>query len=551
MRMKKLLCLALSGMLLAGSVPAYGAEWEIREIPHTFTAKVGTTEFCKDGEAQPLDVPIYIKDGYVMLPMRAFLMAAFDYAKVVWGEEKMPAALIGEYIVAMDVKENKIHVNGSELSVFGKIEIRDGRLFVPLRNWGNILNACGYTVGSEDIQWDAVEKIAVITATETKLEVERNAETPVITGEGQAPTYALVPTQEYDWIENLGDGYFLAEKFVEGNVGLGVWNGDSDNIRYLLDAKGTVLHTYDTGTDNYMRNGKEGTFLVGRRTEDGFGNGVIDREGNTVVPFLYNKVEPFSEGLALVSGGLGVGYGFVDRTGEMVIPLQYTKAESFSEGLAAVEVLDQWGFIDKTGKLVIDAKYRTASDFHEGLARVRSSEGVGYIDKEGKEVIPCQYRWGGYFRNGVTYVIEEENWKTWLIDKTGKKLKLITEGEYVGYQDDSFANDGKLKNGVLQREEIVDYANTHAHIISLYDETGEISFETYELKKGLSEGLSPIMDEETGKRGYVDENGVQIIAPTFDKAEPFRDGYAVVANEVTLENGMVDAEWGILRHPEA
>ena len=57
--MKKLVCMALSAALLAGSVPAYAAEESLfTKTPHTFTARVGTTEFTKDGKAQPLDVPI-------------------------------------------------------------------------------------------------------------------------------------------------------------------------------------------------------------------------------------------------------------------------------------------------------------------------------------------------------------------------------------------------------------------------------------------------------------------------------------------------------------
>ena len=71
--MKKLVCMALSAALLAGSVPAYAADY-ITKVPHTFTARVGTTEFTKDGAAQPLDVPIYIKDGYTMLPLRTFIV---------------------------------------------------------------------------------------------------------------------------------------------------------------------------------------------------------------------------------------------------------------------------------------------------------------------------------------------------------------------------------------------------------------------------------------------------------------------------------------------
>ena len=48
--MKKLVCMALSAALLAGSVPAYAADY-ITKVPHTFTARVGTTEFTKDGAA--------------------------------------------------------------------------------------------------------------------------------------------------------------------------------------------------------------------------------------------------------------------------------------------------------------------------------------------------------------------------------------------------------------------------------------------------------------------------------------------------------------------
>ena len=54
-RMKKIFCMALSAALLAGSVPAYAAEESLfTKTPHTFTARVGTTEFTKDGTAQPL-----------------------------------------------------------------------------------------------------------------------------------------------------------------------------------------------------------------------------------------------------------------------------------------------------------------------------------------------------------------------------------------------------------------------------------------------------------------------------------------------------------------
>lgn len=550
--MKWKLCMALAAMLAMGTVPAFAKEASFVQVPHTFTAKVGTTEFTKDGEAQPLDAAVYIRNGYTMLPMRTFLTAALENTRMYWDEgAKCAEVIYGRHVISFDIKNNKILKNGEELTVFGKMEIRDGRIFVPLRNWGTILQALGFTMEDNGITWDAVTQTATVRAAEQKLDISDHTEKPVLSGKGEAAVFTQELSTEYDSITPLGDGYFLAEKFVgETDVSLGSYVGGRENIRYLLDAEGNVLQTYDTGTDNYMRDTGEGLFLVGRRTSSGYGNGAIDREGNTVIPFIYSDVEPFSDGLARVGDR---NYdGFVNPKGEVVIPLQYDIVNSFSEGLAGVEINGKWGFIDKTGKLVIDAKYKYATPFYEGLAMVRGDGGVGYIDKDGKEVIPCQYQWGGYFRNGVTYVTDQAG-NTWLINTKGEQLKLIipaAEGAYVGYANDDADDVNEKKNGILRTEKIIELPDgDHKHIFAYYDETGEISYETYQMKMNLSEGLSPMRDETTKKYGYVDESGKWVITPAFDKAEAFVDGYAVVANNVTLANGEEDAEWGIIRHP--
>lgn len=549
--MKKFVCMAMAAMMMAGSVSAFGAE--TYEENTLFTATVGTKDFLKNGVFQPLDVEIYMKDGYVMLPMRAFLTAVDEDAAMVWHPFQAAQAEINGHNAVFAMEDNLIHVDGKRIQVSGEMEIKEGRLFVPLRNWGDILRLCGYDTA--DIFWDGVSRTATVAVSRTKAV------------EGETAEFSMALTTEYDEIEPLGDGYFLAQKYVgEEDVGLGQGRSSAENVRYLLDEKGTVLQVYDTGTDNYMDNGNEGLFRVGRRSEEGFGNGLINRKGETVLPFVYNSVEPFYDGLAKVTGKVdGETYdGFVNTEGEIVIPLQYKMAESFSEGLAAVCTRDEgiwvdgwyqrhieWGYIDKTGKLVIDGKYKRAEPFYEGLAKVRTEEGTGYIDKEGNEVIPCQYQWGGYFRNGVTYVTDDEE-KTWLINKKGEKLKLIAEGKYVSYASDRERELDAVKNGILQMEQIVDLPDgDHTHVFTYYDETGEISYETMRIRKNLSEGLSPYHHSNLRKYGYVDENGKWVIAPAFDAAEPFKDGYAVVANAVYLEDGTEDVEWGILRHPNA
>ena len=562
--MKKKLCMALSALMLAGSGPAYGAESFFVNIPHTFTAKVGTTEFKKDGETQPLDVAVYIKDGYTMLPLRTFMTAALEpWAQMHW-TDGTATVLYGSHILIFDVKKNKIMDSGTEFPVYGKMEVRDGRVFVPLRNWGNILQSLGYVVEDQDITWDTKTKLATIHAVEQKLDASQGLEKPVISGEGQEAEFALEMTTDYDALENTGDGHFIAQKHPEGVFGVEQGLKSPGTVYSLLDVKTGEVKTY--AAKNSFEDLGDGWLLMEARTGGNNVDAITDRTGATQTTLRPRITEGMSDGMILVEENEKYGYyPFSAKDGEYIEP-QYEDAHLFSEGLAAVCLKDEayweavngvpeyirnieWGYIDKTGKLVIDGKYKRADPFYEGLAKVRTEEGTGYIDKKGREVIPCQYRWGGYFRNGVTYVTDYDN-QTWLINQKGEKLKRIAEGKYVLYANDKEDEVNAEKNGILFMEQIVDLpGDDHAHVQTYYNETGRISYEEYRLRKGLSEGLAPLYDKEAKKYGYVDENGVQIIAPAFDTAEPFEDGYAIVANEIILADGTEDVAWGIIRHP--
>ena len=61
--------------------------------------------------------------------------------------------------------------------------------------------------------------------------------------------------------------------------------------------------------------------------------------------------------------------------------------------------------------------------------------------------------------------------------------------------------------------------------------------------------MSPTYNEKTKKYGYS-SNGYWKIAPFFDEAEPFKDGYAVVRNAIELNNGEEDVDWGIIKMPK-
>lgn len=73
---------------------------------------------------------------------------------------------------------------------------------------------------------------------------------------------------------------------------------------------------------------------------------------------------------------------------EETIPFIYDRVGPFSEGLAAVSIGGKWGVIDTDGKEIVRMlNYLEISPFSNGVARVRNSNGVGFIDKTGKEII--------------------------------------------------------------------------------------------------------------------------------------------------------------------
>lgn len=417
--MKKKVCLAMSLLMLAGTVPAQ-AETIGEADQITFTAKVGTKELYRNRSRIPLDAAIYIKDGYAMLPLRAFL-TSIDNGTMHWEKEtKLAWMMLRGNTVACDIEKNSITVNGEPIEVSGRMDIRDGRIFVPLRNWKNILNGCGYTVADTDIIWDAEEKTATVQLLDDSKVIEIPADAPRMTGEGRKASYTMPLSSEYDEIENIGDGYFIATKEERGRI----------KSYYLLDSKGERLLSYEKDGIEYLGNAGEGYLRV--RYENGE-TALIDRNGKEQFRTAEYSIYQVSEGRVRVSNRGKMG--FLDLQGNAITPFLYDTVWIFSEGMAEVAIYEEtggkpvpwYGFIDRDGNEVVSPKYKESRDFHDGVAAVQTADGWGYIDKTGKEMLTPQYAWAGDFTDGKAFVTEK-NGKTWLIDKSGKKVQFITEG---------------------------------------------------------------------------------------------------------------------------
>ncbi len=156
---------------------------------------------------------------------------------------------------------------------------------------------------------------------------------------------------------------------------------DRRDLWLYVDKQGQVVITLpELGQGGDFSEGlAEVTGSFGRPT------GYIDKQGKMCIKGNLDRVQPFSEGLALVAVGAKRDdrshpdeitdyrtskYGFIDRNGSFVIAPNFDWARSFSQGRAAVQVEEHWGFIDKQGKMVIKPEFSWAEGFSGGDAVV-------------------------------------------------------------------------------------------------------------------------------------------------------------------------------------
>lgn len=190
----------------------------------------------------------------------------------------------------------------------------------------------------------------------------------------------------YDVIQNFSDGKAAVCK---------------EHLWGYVDPLGTFVIPCSYHSSNYYDNGvmddwgeygapdeandfHEGLVMVMRNRMAGF----LNKQGKTVIPFVYKRAKDFSEGLAAVK--TSQKWGFVDKEGNNVIPCQYDTVASFKEGLVAAVKNGKCGYINASGQEVVPfifdkpAEFEPLHDFCEGLAVIKKNGVYGYVDKEGK-----------------------------------------------------------------------------------------------------------------------------------------------------------------------
>lgn len=171
---------------------------------------------------------------------------------------------------------------------------------------------------------------------------------------------------------------------------------NDDKTRYfVIDKEGTILVDFERGAMELYTHG-EG--MIGYKGSSG--SGFINiMEQKIAIQAIYKYIHEFSEGLASVYKEWDKG-GYINKDGKVVIPFVYQEVSPFHEGMAWVKQNDKYGAIDKTGKMIVPCQFNAIHYFKGGMADVNVGGATehqkwGIIDKKGNMVIPCAYEYIG------------------------------------------------------------------------------------------------------------------------------------------------------------
>lgn len=281
---------------------------------------------------------------------------------------------------------------------------------------------------------------------------------------------------------------------------------------------------------------------------DGDVMGYIDTNGRVVIPPAYEHAFPFSDGLAVVCLEGKWKWGCVDRDGQMVIPACFDDLDSFRDGMATAKINGRYGCIDPNGTYVIPPDYSASIFFAEGLACVQMDDGMfEYIDRFGNSAIDDNFEGAKNFSSGLAGVLIDGKWG--FIDTTGtivieprfeKVLGDFNEGiAIVMFGTDTYAIDtngkiawpiasGKTESWLPSFKEGLALQWFKRKTYTYIDPNGKTVLELPQAESagGFYEGLAVV--EVGGKCGYINHEGEFVIEPRFLSAEKFSEGLASV-----------------------
>ena len=307
--------------------------------------------------------------------------------------------------------------------------------------------------------------------------------------------------------------------------------------------------------------------------------GYIDDSGKVIVPTTFGSASFLYGGFGIVKDMDGK-CGYIDSNGKLAIPVQFTFCGTFSQGLATIQFNKYTGTdttfhkINEQGKVVFPTTLYVG-EFVDNVAPARkdmyAQHKCGYIDIGGNWLTPPAFDYCGSLSDGLAKVeVGTESRKCGYVDRKGKvsvplnfeRCLNFNEGlavvaVYVKWKDRLLV-DTSLGRFILRVLHPPNDTNLFEEPPSWYpqiswgyiNQSGTWAIAPqYENASSFSEGWAAVGKD--GEMGYIDTKGKTVLKSQFVHAEGFRDGYAKVAigtpNKGIIVSPVQSTEkWGVI-----
>lgn len=286
-------------------------------------------------------------------------------------------------------------------------------------------------------------------------------------------------------------GYGLIRVEKNGKFGL-----IDKKLNVILPAIYEEINEFNNGIAIVKKGNEEGASHIGDAVlYHKFKEGAIDSTGRVVIPCNYESVSPFVFDYTKISGK---GKKWYANKKGMLIDVDYIDVESsdLKNGIYVGGKNGKLGCINKNGEFVTPVKYdKIGKKLCDGLRLVKSNDKYGYIDINGKEIIPLEWSYASDFHDGLAKVAKDG--EVYFIDKSGKVVLHLEYDNFGDCHDGMIPvmKDGKFgyvdKAGKLAVPCI--YTGEEKYVIGRYD------------VEDFYEGLAYV--KKDNRIGFVDKKG--------------------------------------------
>lgn len=266
--------------------------------------------------------------------------------------------------------------------------------------------------------------------------------------------------------------------------------------------------------------------------------GVINLKGDTIVPFIYDHIDPFKNGFAKITKKDKIGV--VNTSAVEVIPCVYDEIKDIEDGMAIVSKYGVYGVVNTNNDTIILIRNQSISNYYQGTYMVYKDYLFGVIDTTGANTVPFGASIGIPFSGGDGYIIStnSKNNDQKIIDRHNNEIFVFPgygvrdfNNGYLGIWKKKITDKlaiylNKNKN---QAEEIVTYK-----IVNIEGEVINDSL-TIEYNLVFNNGFSRISRDN--KIGVINIKGKQVIPCEYSKIYDFENGYAKVKQDSSFMYG--------------